>query len=123
MVWAAISFNGQVGLAFLDDRQNSPKYIEALENDIMPFAENIGGTVRQQVTVRSGGASVMVWDMYSWRDMVPLIRLETTKTGDRYLSILSDHLHLFMSIVQSDGLGRFQQDNATTPHVSRVATK
>ncbi|GBN73769.1 hypothetical protein AVEN_204609-1 [Araneus ventricosus] len=54
--------------------------------------------------------------------MGPLIRLETTVTGDRYLSILSDHLHSFMSIVHSDGLGQFQQDNAT-PHASRVATK
>ncbi|GBM46233.1 hypothetical protein AVEN_224802-1 [Araneus ventricosus] len=54
--------------------------------------------------------------------MGPLIRLETTLTGDRYLSILSDHLHSFMSIVHSDGLGQFQHDNAT-PHASRVATK
>ncbi|GBL95453.1 hypothetical protein AVEN_182655-1 [Araneus ventricosus] len=27
MVWAAFSFSGQVRLAFLDGRQNSPKYI------------------------------------------------------------------------------------------------
>ncbi|GBL74163.1 hypothetical protein AVEN_231050-1 [Araneus ventricosus] len=64
----------------------------------------------------------MVWDVCSWRDMGPLIRLETTLTGERYLSILPDHLHSFMSIVHSDGLGQFQQDN-TTPHASRVATK
>ncbi|GBL89841.1 Transposable element Tc3 transposase [Araneus ventricosus] len=43
MVWAAFGFNDQVGLAFLDGRQNSPKYIETLENHLMPFAENIGG--------------------------------------------------------------------------------
>ncbi|GBM12742.1 Transposable element Tc3 transposase [Araneus ventricosus] len=43
MVLAAFGFNGQVGLAFLDGRQNSPKYIETLENHLMPFAENIGG--------------------------------------------------------------------------------
>ncbi|GBO23551.1 hypothetical protein AVEN_222336-1 [Araneus ventricosus] len=60
--------------------------------------------------------------MCSWRDMGPLIRLEMTLTGDRYLRILSDHLHSFMSNVHSDGLGQFQQDNAT-PHTSRVATK
>ncbi|GBN73438.1 hypothetical protein AVEN_175874-1 [Araneus ventricosus] len=42
--------------------------------------------------------------------------------SDRYLSILPDHLHSFMSIVNSDGLGQFQQDNATS-HTSRVATK
>ncbi|GBM26931.1 hypothetical protein AVEN_196878-1 [Araneus ventricosus] len=53
--------------------------------------------------------------------MGPLIRLETTLTGDRYLSILPDNLYSFMPIVHSDGLGQFQQDNAT-PH-SRVATK
>ncbi|GBM71160.1 hypothetical protein AVEN_178881-1, partial [Araneus ventricosus] len=42
MVWAAFSFNDQVGLAFLDGLQNSPKYRETLENHLMPFAENIG---------------------------------------------------------------------------------
>ncbi|GBN25941.1 hypothetical protein AVEN_273342-1 [Araneus ventricosus] len=26
----------------------------------------------------------MVWDVWSWRDMGPLIRLETTLTGDRH---------------------------------------
>ncbi|GBL75577.1 hypothetical protein AVEN_154910-1 [Araneus ventricosus] len=51
----------------------------------------------------------MVWDVCSWRDMGPLIRLETALTSDRYLSLLSDHLHSFMSIVHSDGLGQFQQ--------------
>ncbi|GBN29024.1 Transposable element Tc3 transposase [Araneus ventricosus] len=43
MVWSAFGLNGQVGLAFLDGRQNSPKYIETLENHFMPLAENIGG--------------------------------------------------------------------------------
>ncbi|GBM07622.1 hypothetical protein AVEN_230054-1 [Araneus ventricosus] len=42
VVWAAFGFKGQVGLSFLDGRQNSPKYIETLENHIMPFAENTG---------------------------------------------------------------------------------
>ncbi|GBN96997.1 hypothetical protein AVEN_250457-1 [Araneus ventricosus] len=43
MVWAAFGFNDQVDLAFLDGRQNSPKYKETLESHLMPFAENIGG--------------------------------------------------------------------------------
>ncbi|GBM08381.1 hypothetical protein AVEN_108377-1 [Araneus ventricosus] len=64
----------------------------------------------------------MIWDVCSWRDMGHLIGLETTLTGDRYLNILSDHLHSFMSIVHSDGLGQFQKDNATL-QASRVATK
>ncbi|GBM70262.1 hypothetical protein AVEN_270835-1 [Araneus ventricosus] len=54
--------------------------------------------------------------------MGPLIHLETILTSEMYLSILSDHLHSFMSTVHSDGLGRFQQDNAT-PHKLRIATK
>ncbi|GBO10491.1 Transposable element Tc3 transposase [Araneus ventricosus] len=43
MVWAAFDFDCQVGLAFLDGRWNSPKYIETLENHHQQFAENIGG--------------------------------------------------------------------------------
>jgi transposase len=75
----------------------------------------------QQGIVQAGGASVMVWGVCSWHALGPLVRLETTLTGARYVSILSDHLHPFMSCVHSDGLGRFQQDNAT-PHTSKVAT-
>ncbi|GFU90770.1 DDE_3 domain-containing protein [Trichonephila clavipes] len=76
----------------------------------------------QQGTVQAGGGSVMVWGECSWRDMEPLIRLNTTLTSDRYVSILSDYLHLLLSIVHSDGLGEFQRDNAT-PHTSRIATE
>ncbi|GBM87557.1 hypothetical protein AVEN_107206-1 [Araneus ventricosus] len=72
--------------------------------------------------VQSGGVSVMVWDVCSWHDMGPLIRLEMPLTGYKYLSILSYHLHSFMSIVHSDGLGQLQQGNVT-PHASKVATK
>ncbi|GFX10571.1 transposable element Tcb2 transposase [Trichonephila clavipes] len=64
----------------------------------------------------------MAWGVCSWRDMGPLIHLDTTLTGDRYVSILSDHLHPFIFIVHSDGLGEFQQNNET-PHTSRIATE
>ncbi|GFX11552.1 transposable element Tcb2 transposase [Trichonephila clavipes] len=50
--------------------------------------------------------------------MGPLIRLDSTLTD---LKVLSDHLHQFMSIAHSNGLGEFQQDNATS-HTSRIAT-
>ncbi|GFX59783.1 uncharacterized protein TNCV_1778221 [Trichonephila clavipes] len=56
----------------------------------------------QQRTVQAGGGSVMVWSVCSWCDMGPLIRLDTTLTSDRYVSILSDLLHPFMSTVLSD---------------------
>ncbi|GFV61097.1 transposable element Tcb2 transposase [Trichonephila clavipes] len=64
----------------------------------------------------------MVWSVFSWRDMGPLIRLNTTLTGDRYVSVLSDHLNPFIFFVHSDGLGEFQRDNVT-PHSSRISTE
>ncbi|GBM61585.1 Transposable element Tcb2 transposase [Araneus ventricosus] len=69
----------------------------------------------QQGTVKSGGASVMVWGLCNWSEIEPLIRLETALTGGRYVTILYDHQHPFMSIVHSDGFGQFQQDNARPP--------
>ncbi|GFU83578.1 transposable element Tcb2 transposase [Trichonephila clavipes] len=76
----------------------------------------------QQGTVQAGGGSVMVWSVCIWRDMGPLIRLDTTLKGDRYVSILSDHLHQFIFIVHSDGLREFHQENVT-PHTTRTATE
>ncbi|GFX89774.1 DDE_3 domain-containing protein [Trichonephila clavipes] len=63
----------------------------------------------------------MVWVVCSWRVMEPFMRLDTTLTDDRYVSILSDHLHPFMSIVNSDGLVELQQDNSIS-HTSIIAT-
>ncbi|GFT61585.1 transposable element tcb2 transposase [Trichonephila clavipes] len=53
--------------------------------------------------------------------MGPLIRLDTTLTGDRYASILSDHLRPFMSIVHSHGLGGISAVQCV-PHV-QIATE
>ena len=52
----------------------------------------------------------------------PLICLITTLTGDTYISILSDQLLQFMSIVHFSGLGKFQQDSATS-HTWRIVTE
>ncbi|GFY29640.1 transposable element Tcb2 transposase [Trichonephila clavipes] len=76
----------------------------------------------QQGNVQAGGGSVMIWDVCSWRDMGPMIQLESTLKGDRHGSIMFDHLHPFMTILHSDGLGVFQQDNAT-PYTFRIATE
>lgn len=55
-------------------------------------------------------------------DMRSLILRETTVTGHGYVSRMSDHLHPFMSIVYSDGLGQFQDGNATF-YVSGIASE
>ncbi|GFV02542.1 transposable element tcb2 transposase [Trichonephila clavipes] len=54
--------------------------------------------------------------------MGPLIRLDTTLTDDRYVSIMYDHLHPFISNVHSEEFEEFQQDNAT-PHTSKILTE
>ncbi|GFX51342.1 transposable element Tcb2 transposase [Trichonephila clavipes] len=80
------------------------------------------GSICQQGTVHPGGGSVMVWGVCIWRDMEPLIRLDTTLTGNSYISILSGHPNPLMSISYSDGLGEFQHYN-TPPHTSRIADR
>ncbi|GFV64180.1 uncharacterized protein TNCV_1491091 [Trichonephila clavipes] len=55
-------------------------------------------------------------------DMGPPMLLDTTLTGDRYVSILSPDLHPFKAIVHSGRLGEFKQDNRT-PHTSKIATE
>ena len=76
----------------------------------------------QLTTVQAGGASAMVCAVYSCCDMgVLLMLLETTLRGDRYITILFDQLHPFMSSVHSDGLGQFKQGNVT-PCTLKVAT-
>ncbi|GFW63219.1 transposable element Tcb2 transposase [Trichonephila clavipes] len=82
--------------------------------------ESMDPTCQHEI-VQTDGGSVMVWSVCNGRVMEPLIHLDTTLTGDRYVSILSDNLHPFMSIVHSDGLGESQQNNAI-PHTSRIAT-
>lgn len=66
--------------------------------------------------------SVVIWSMCSLPDMGSPINQETTTTGDGYVSILSNRLHAFMSIMHSDELFHFHQDIAT-PQMSRRATE
>ncbi|GBM29387.1 hypothetical protein AVEN_253909-1 [Araneus ventricosus] len=73
--------------------------------------------VCQQGTVQFGGASVIVWDVCSWRDMGPLIRLETTLTGDMYLSILYDHLILIHVHCAFQWIGTIPAGRCDTPRV------
>ncbi|GFY22297.1 transposable element Tcb2 transposase [Trichonephila clavipes] len=77
----------------------------------------------QQGTVQADGDSVMVWSVCSGRDMGPLIRLNTTLIGDRYVSILSGQLHQFTCpLCISTDFIRIHQDNVAH-HTSGIATE
>ncbi len=48
-------------------------------------------------TVQAGG--VMVWGIFSWHTFGPLVLIEHRLNATVYLSIVADHVHLFMTPV------------------------
>ncbi len=58
----------------------------------------------------SGG--VMVWGIFSWHTLGPLVPIEHSLNTTAYLSIVADHVHPFMTTVYPSSDGYFQQDNA-----------
>ncbi|GBN99020.1 hypothetical protein AVEN_23185-1 [Araneus ventricosus] len=65
------------------------------------------------------GGIVMVWCMFSWHALGPLIPVEGTLNSCAYLSIVADQVHPYMATVYPENDGAFQQDNATC-HVSKI---
>ncbi len=63
-------------------------------------------------TVQAGaGGGVMVWRIFSWHTFGLLVPIDHRLNATVYLSIVSDHVHLFMTTVYHL-LMYFQQDNA-----------
>ncbi len=63
-------------------------------------------------TVQAGGGGVMVWGIFSWHTLGPLVPIEHHLNDTAYLSIVADHVHPFMTTVYPSSDGYFQQDNA-----------
>ncbi|GFV16147.1 transposable element Tcb2 transposase [Trichonephila clavipes] len=62
-----------------------------------------------QGNVQSGVCSVMVWGVCNWQEIGPLMRFDSTKAGQWFVNIISDHQHPFMACVHSEGRGESQQ--------------
>ncbi len=62
-------------------------------------------------TVQAGGG-VMVWGIYPWHTLGPLVLIEHRLNGTAYLNIIADHVHPFMTTVYPSSDSYFQQDNA-----------
>ncbi len=60
--------------------------------------------------VQAGG--VMVWGIFSWHTLDPLVPIEHRLNARAYLSIVAYHVHPFMTTVYPSSDGYFQQDNA-----------
>ncbi len=57
-------------------------------------------------TVQAAGGGLMVWGIYSWHTLGPLVPIEHYLNTVAYLSVVADHVHPFMITVY------FQQYNA-----------
>ncbi len=62
-------------------------------------------------TVQAGGGGVMVWGIYSWHTLGPLVPNEHRLNTTAYLSIVAEHVHPFMITVYPSSDGYFKQDN------------
>ncbi len=62
--------------------------------------------------VQAAAGSVMVWGIFSWHTLGPLVPIEHCLNTKAYLNIVSDHVHPFMTTVYPSSDGYFQQDNA-----------
>ncbi len=49
----------------------------------------------------AGGGGVMVWGIFSWHTLSPLVPIEHRLNATVYLSIVADHVHPFMTTVHS----------------------
>ncbi len=63
-------------------------------------------------TVQAGGGGVMGWGIFYWHTLGPLVPIEHHLNATAYLSIVSDHVHPFMTTVYPSSDGYSQQDNA-----------
>ncbi len=63
-------------------------------------------------TVQADGGGVMVWGIFSWHTLGPLLPIEHHLNTTAYLSIVADYVHPFMTTVYPSSDGYFQQDNA-----------
>ncbi len=69
-------------------------------------------------TVQAGGG-VMVWGIFSWHTLGPLVPIEHCLNATAYLSIVGDCVHPFMITVYPSSDGYFQQDN-TPCHTAQI---
>ncbi len=51
------------------------------------------------LTVQAAGGGVMVWGIFSWHTLGPILPTEHCLNATAYLSIVADHIHLFMTTV------------------------
>ncbi len=64
------------------------------------------------VSAVQAAGGVMVWGIYSWHTLGPLVPIEHHLNTTAYLRIVADHVHPFMTTVYPSSDGYIQPDNA-----------
>ncbi len=67
-------------------------------------------------TVQADVGGVMVWRIFSWHTLGPLVPIEHRLNATAYLSIVADHVHPFMTTVYSSS-------DATSSRIMHHVTK
>lgn len=73
-------------------------------------------------TVQASGGSCMVWAMFSWHALGPLVILRGSQNASDYLNVLEEQVRPFMQQYPPSGHGYYQDDNAPI-HRARVVTE
>ena len=63
-------------------------------------------------TLQAGGSGVMVWGVFSWHTLGPLIEVEQHFNATGYLNIIANQVHPFMAAMYPTANRFLQQDNA-----------
>jgi transposase len=81
------------------------------------------GEVPYQVKIHSGGNSVMFWGCFSKHGTGPLVSLQGSMDGPKYIEVLQEHLlpELVLGKRSIPGSWRMMQDNAPC-HTSKLVT-
>jgi len=72
-------------------------------------------------TVQAGGDGVMVWGMFSWHTLGPLVSIGHRLNATAYLSIVSDYVYPFMATMYPFSDGYFLQDNAPCHKARKIS--
>jgi len=70
------------------------------------------------VTTVQAGGGVMVWGMFSWHTLGPLVPIGQRLNATAYLGIVSDLVHPFMATMYPSSDGYFQLESFQTSFLS-----
>ena len=62
-------------------------------------------------TVQAGGSGVMVWGMFSWHTLGPLLPINHCLIASAYVSVVADHVHPFMATMYLYPISYFTKQN------------